>query len=172
MDRGAWWASVHGVTKGLDTTQQLNNKDSGGDWERAPGCPWASTLLPTHVSWFSCETSVTGCWQTNTVRSYPTMSFPSLRPLQDPSVPLSHTCMGEILLYGATLILGNCCVFRYQTHLLCRACSPQESPRPCHTALRLPISWWRALALHLPTSTPGSTPGQKPVSSLLSYLQT
>ena len=25
MDRGAWWATVHGVTKKLDTTQQLND---------------------------------------------------------------------------------------------------------------------------------------------------
>ena len=25
MDRGAWWATVHGVTKELDTTLQLNN---------------------------------------------------------------------------------------------------------------------------------------------------
>ena len=24
MDRGAWWAPVHGVTKELDMTQQLN----------------------------------------------------------------------------------------------------------------------------------------------------
>ena len=26
MDRGAWWATVCGVTKELDTTWQLNNK--------------------------------------------------------------------------------------------------------------------------------------------------
>ena len=25
MDRGAWWATVYGVTKGLDMTYQLNN---------------------------------------------------------------------------------------------------------------------------------------------------
>ena len=25
MDRGAWWAVVHGVTKESDTTEQLNN---------------------------------------------------------------------------------------------------------------------------------------------------
>ena len=25
MDRGAWWASVHGVAKESDTTQRLNN---------------------------------------------------------------------------------------------------------------------------------------------------
>ena len=29
MDRGAWWATVHGVTKESDTTWQLNNNDSG-----------------------------------------------------------------------------------------------------------------------------------------------
>ena len=27
MDRGAWWATVYGVTKGSDTTEQLNNND-------------------------------------------------------------------------------------------------------------------------------------------------
>ena len=26
MDRGAWWATVHGVTKESGTTEQLNNK--------------------------------------------------------------------------------------------------------------------------------------------------
>ena len=26
MDRGAWWATVHGVAEELDTTKQLNNK--------------------------------------------------------------------------------------------------------------------------------------------------
>ena len=25
MDRGAWWATVHGVAKELDMTEQLNN---------------------------------------------------------------------------------------------------------------------------------------------------
>ena len=24
-DRGAWWATIHGITKELDTTEQLNN---------------------------------------------------------------------------------------------------------------------------------------------------
>ena len=28
MDRGAWWATVHGVIKRLDTTLQLNNNES------------------------------------------------------------------------------------------------------------------------------------------------
>ena len=27
MDRGAWWATVHGVAKELDTTQRLNNSN-------------------------------------------------------------------------------------------------------------------------------------------------
>ena len=27
MDRGAWWATVHGVMKESDMTQQLNNKN-------------------------------------------------------------------------------------------------------------------------------------------------
>ena len=28
MDRGAWKATIHGVTKESDTTEQLNNKNS------------------------------------------------------------------------------------------------------------------------------------------------
>ena len=27
MDRGTWWATVYGVTKELDTTEQLNNSN-------------------------------------------------------------------------------------------------------------------------------------------------
>ena len=27
MDRRAWWATVHGVAKELDTTKRLNNND-------------------------------------------------------------------------------------------------------------------------------------------------
>ena len=32
MDRGAWLSTVHGVTKDLDMTQQVNNKNIG-TWE-------------------------------------------------------------------------------------------------------------------------------------------
>ena len=34
MDRGTWWATVHGVTKESDTTQQLNHNNSqkGSDY--------------------------------------------------------------------------------------------------------------------------------------------
>ena len=28
MDRGAWWATVHGVTKELDMTEWLNNNNN------------------------------------------------------------------------------------------------------------------------------------------------
>ena len=27
MDRGAWWATVHGIAKELDMTEQLNNNN-------------------------------------------------------------------------------------------------------------------------------------------------
>ena len=30
MDRGAWWATVHGVAKELDMTSQLNNNNNLG----------------------------------------------------------------------------------------------------------------------------------------------
>ena len=37
MDRRAWWATVHGVTKELDTTEQVNNMIGG----------WRGTLSKT-----------------------------------------------------------------------------------------------------------------------------
>ena len=31
MDRGVWWTQVHGVTKELDTTEQINDKNNNMD---------------------------------------------------------------------------------------------------------------------------------------------
>ena len=31
MDRGAWWATVHGVSKEMDTTEQLNNDNDAAN---------------------------------------------------------------------------------------------------------------------------------------------
>ena len=42
MDRGAWWASVHGVAKESDTTEQLDYKNTeiGGSSDLvAQSCP-------------------------------------------------------------------------------------------------------------------------------------
>ena len=36
MDRGAWQATVHGVTKELDMTEQLNNEKVASDTGRSP----------------------------------------------------------------------------------------------------------------------------------------
>ena len=30
MDRGAWWATVHGVAKELDTTERLSHRERRG----------------------------------------------------------------------------------------------------------------------------------------------
>ena len=38
MDRGAWWATVRGVAKELDTTQRLNN-NTAGKWQNSDGNP-------------------------------------------------------------------------------------------------------------------------------------
>ena len=46
MVRGAWWATVYGVTKELDTTWQLNNSDNNKPQERINplACPpWVKT---------------------------------------------------------------------------------------------------------------------------------
>ena len=40
MDRGAWWATVHGVVKELDTTKQLNNSS------QAQVILWGMSILP------------------------------------------------------------------------------------------------------------------------------
>ena len=42
MDRRAWWATVHGVTKELDTTEQLNNNNNLS--------VYLSTCLPIYPS--------------------------------------------------------------------------------------------------------------------------
>ena len=39
MDRGAWWATVHGVTKQLDTTEWLNNTNNQSVCLRLRGFP-------------------------------------------------------------------------------------------------------------------------------------
>ena len=46
MDGGAWWATVLGVTKELDTTERLNNKPDFivGDFT------WIIALNPTCIS--------------------------------------------------------------------------------------------------------------------------
>ena len=43
MDRGAWWATVHGVAKELDTTELLKNNVEQGVWE--------FQILPCDVRW-------------------------------------------------------------------------------------------------------------------------
>ena len=39
MYRGAWWATVRGVAKELDTTQLLNNNNTAGKWQNSDGNP-------------------------------------------------------------------------------------------------------------------------------------
>ena len=66
MDRGAWWATVTGVTKELDTTEQLNNNTSksltlGGREKRASfshfSYPKCSFNLIMFLRCFACN-----CW--------------------------------------------------------------------------------------------------------------
>ena len=50
LDRGAWWATVHGVVKESDTTERLNNNNdlpgSGqGDWALGQTQPSGCTTL-------------------------------------------------------------------------------------------------------------------------------
>ena len=62
MDRGAWWAIVHGVTKESDTTQLLNNNNFMYHQQERSGIKilmfiviwfslWGSGFLPP-VGWF------------------------------------------------------------------------------------------------------------------------
>ena len=60
MDRGAWWATVHGVAKESDTTERLNNNSGreprwmgwvvGGGFSSRPHCPLSSFTLSFHES--------------------------------------------------------------------------------------------------------------------------
>ena len=45
-DRGAWWATVHGVSE-LDTTEQLSTAHKGGDWV---GTERAAVIKSPHCS--------------------------------------------------------------------------------------------------------------------------
>ena len=52
MDRGAWWATVHGVTKKSEATEQLNNHSTVQNYKdnrvlRAPRI----TLLNLRTNW-------------------------------------------------------------------------------------------------------------------------
>ena len=47
MDRGDWWATVHGVTKELDTTYQLNNNNKRYRGSRNRECRGASEVQET-----------------------------------------------------------------------------------------------------------------------------
>ena len=52
MDRGAWWATVHGVTKGSDATYQLNNRATkihNPDSRSRQGCE--ATEILNHSWW-------------------------------------------------------------------------------------------------------------------------
>ena len=49
MDRGAWWATVHGVTEEQDTTQRVNNNNRG-----LLSCTllvWIILVLQTVLQW-------------------------------------------------------------------------------------------------------------------------
>ena len=47
MDRGAWWTTVYGVTKELETTWQLNNNNKGYRGARNRECRGASEVQET-----------------------------------------------------------------------------------------------------------------------------
>ena len=48
MDRGAWWATVHGVTKESATTEGLITLDTTQMTERACNHRWLGGTLPGH----------------------------------------------------------------------------------------------------------------------------
>ena len=54
MDRGNWWATVHGVTKESDTTEPINHHQQHYlHWRRERvQQPLDISLLPLHVSYF------------------------------------------------------------------------------------------------------------------------
>ena len=55
MDRGTWWATVHGVTKELDVIQRLNNNNP--TWVLS--FVWFPQIHEFSVCAFACETTST-----------------------------------------------------------------------------------------------------------------
>ena len=52
VERGAWWAIVHGVTKESNMTERLNSSNSGSVWENlAYMCSECFYLLVSIVSY-------------------------------------------------------------------------------------------------------------------------
>ena len=135
MDRGAWWAAVHGVAKGSDTTKQLNNNNEN------QGALGESTWLSVGIYSTVHSGVLVFLWdvshwlladQHRTLPPYHELPIfkASLRP-QGP--PESH-------LYGGK--------FYYMVQLWSWETAVFSGTRPicwaglCHTALRLLISWW------------------------------
>ena len=60
MDRGAWWATVHGITKELDMTQQLNNNISDQSSQGEPSNMYfqAHNQISMISACLSCMTSM------------------------------------------------------------------------------------------------------------------
>ena len=49
MDRGAWWATVHGVAKKLDTTKQLQNNNNSGERPSYYSWTWSLEMAGDHA---------------------------------------------------------------------------------------------------------------------------
>ena len=63
VDRGAWWATVHGVAKESDTTQQLNHKQDSILWGLYIFAILTITSQDSHYFYFiEQETKAQQCW--------------------------------------------------------------------------------------------------------------
>ena len=87
MDRGAWWATVHGVTKSWTWLS---------DWVHAHACTRVRTHTHTHTHTTRLQVSTTKT-QLSTIRTRVLYMLPLLPPLSHPQVWLTHMQPSKVM---------------------------------------------------------------------------
>ena len=126
MDRGAWWATVHGVMKELDKPEQLNsNKPTLMDC----GCPWGSSRVSTHLLLLS-------------LFSHRVVSDSATPWTAACQAPLSSTISQSLLKFMSieSVMLSNHLILSYSL-LLLPCIFPRVFPNDVALCIRWPKYW-------------------------------